>query len=278
MKDKVPRNVQLVSCDLNGTLVHQHTMMDMIRVYFPCEPERYEKAKTAFVRQTSGLLSIKEAFETAGSLTKGLSLRSAIEYVHDEVRFVEGFEKFITSLHEHGIHFVINSTGYSVTTETIKALYGREKIQGVICNRLRFGWEGDPHGSIDEDTLSELVRDYFCGKRGESLYDEIHAIGEVELGISDEADKPKMLFAIAGKLKVPRTGIAHIGDTMGDSEAIAEVARNGGLGIAFNYNEALKGYLESIVSNEELPGEIILAEPKNETPRLEGLLKLLVPR
>jgi hypothetical protein len=45
-------------------------MMDMVRVYFSDQPERFEKAKEAFNKQTSGLLSMKEAFAIAGPLTR----------------------------------------------------------------------------------------------------------------------------------------------------------------------------------------------------------------
>jgi hypothetical protein len=44
--------IRLVSIDLNGTLVHRQAMMDMIRVGFPDEPERYTHAKDAVSVQT----------------------------------------------------------------------------------------------------------------------------------------------------------------------------------------------------------------------------------
>lgn len=131
---------QLLSSDLNGTLVHQHTMSDMIRLAFPHEPERFEKAKSAFTRQTAGQLSMEETFRIAGPLTKGLRLRTAIEYTLSEIRFIDGFEEFVRTLHQKNIRFVINSTGYSVTTEVIKAVYGPEHIHDAICNRLIFGY------------------------------------------------------------------------------------------------------------------------------------------
>ena len=112
MKDEQPGNIQLVSCDLNGTLVHQHTMMDMIRVYFPQMPERYEKAKAAFNKQTSGLMSMKEAFAIAGPLTKGLSLGNAIDYAQSVMRFLDGFEEFIATLYDRKKYFVIKKIDF----------------------------------------------------------------------------------------------------------------------------------------------------------------------
>lgn len=273
MKKKYPK---IISCDLNGTLVHQHTMMDMIRVAFPHLPERYEKAKDIFTRQTSGLLSMKETFAAAGPLTKGLSLRAAILYAAHEMRFLSGFEAFISKLREKETFFVINSTGYTVTTEVIKSLYGPEKIGAVICNRLIFAYEGSPAEAITEQALSDLVAQYFSGRRTEKIYDEILATGEVELGIQAENEKARLIFELADKMNIPRESIVHIGDTMGDSVGIYEVARNGGTGIAFNYNEALKNYLENIIRQEKIPGKIILAESKSETSDLRKLLKILL--
>ena len=251
-------------------------MMDMIRVYFSDQPERFEKAKEAFNKQTSGLLSMREAFAIAGPLTRGLTLRNAIRHAINEMKFLEDFELFISTLYEKGIYFVINSTGYSITTEVIKALYGPEKIYAVICNQLIFGWGEDNHKVIAEAELSQLVKNYFRGGEKEKCYDEILSTGAVKLGIRDEEEKANLLFAIAETLKIPRHAIAHIGDTMGDSAGIGEVARNGGLGIAFNYNQALKNYLEEILKNEEIPGTIILVEPKKETSSLKRLLDIIL--
>jgi phosphoserine phosphatase len=220
---------------------------------------------------------MKETFEVAGPLTKGLSLRKAIEHARSEMRFLESFEEFISTLYEKGKYFVVNSTGYSVTTEVIKTMYGSEKVYAVICNRLIFGWEGNSARPIEEGYLSHLVKNYFIGGKKEKIYDEILTTGEVELGIRDEKEKARLIFKIADTMGIPRTAIAHIGDTMGDSAGIYEVAKNGGLGIAFNYNEALKSYLEEVLKNEKILGRIILTEPKSKAPNLKSLLDILIP-
>ncbi len=267
--------IQLVSSDLNGTLVHQHTMSDMIRLGFPNEPERFETAKDAFTRQTAGLLSMEETFEIAGPLTQGLRLRTAIEYTLSEMRFLGDFKDFIRTLRQENIRFVINSTGYSITTEVIKAVYGAEYIDEVICNRLIFGH----HGKIFTETeLSELIIKYVRGDRNNPIYDEIAAVGIVELGIKDESEKARLLFEIADRLNIPKTALVHIGDTIGDSRGISEVARHGGIGIAFNYNEALKNYLEKLLKTESIPGKIFLVSPKSESSDIRTLLPLLFPQ
>jgi phosphoserine phosphatase len=278
MKKNSPEKIRLVSSDLNGTLVHQHTMSDMIRIAFPDEPARYEKAKAVFAQQTSGLLSMKETFEIAGPLTKGLSLRKAIEYARSEMRFLTGFDELLSAFGRKGIYFVINSTGYTVTTEVIRAVYGTEKIHEVICNRLIFGQKGQADKAVSDNDLSALVKNYFLGRHSDKIYDELLATGEVELGIGDESQKAQQLFEIAERLDIPRTALAHIGDTMGDSRGIYETAFNGGLGIGFNYNDALKTYLEGVLRNEKLPGEILLIEAKSETSDLRRISDILLTR
>ncbi len=265
--------IQLVSSDLNGTLVHPHTMMDMIRIGFPDEPQRYERAKEAFTQQTSGNLSMQAAFDIAGPLTKGLPLRTAIEYALTEMRFVDGFKDFIEKLHQNNILFVINSTGYSVTNEVIQAVYGRLYFHAVICNRLVFGY--DQSRMVSENEISELVRKYVGGEKHSAVYDKITAIGKVELGICDENDKAQLLFDITDPLGIPRASVAHIGDTMGDSGGIYEVARHGGIGIAFNYNEALKTYLNEKLHKESIAGKIYIISPKSEHSDLRSIFPIL---
>ena len=264
--------IQLVSSDLNGTLVHQHTMMDMIRVGFPHEPERFETAKDAFSKQTDGRLSMENAFQTAGPLTKGLPLRTVIEYTLSEMRFIDGFEPFIKALHEQNIFFVINSTGYGITTEVIKAVYGPQYFYDVICNRLVF----ENHGKIVEETeLSGWVKNYVQGDRRNSIYDDILAAGTVELGIRNENEKARLLFEMAARLNIPWTAVVHIGDTMGDSGGICEVARNGGIGIAFNYNEALRAFIEDVLKNERISGKLLMISPKSESSDIRDILRYL---
>ena len=267
--------IQLISSDLNGTLVHQHTMMDMIRIGFPDQPERFEQAQEVFSRQTAGETTIAEAFAQAGPLTKGLSLRKAIDYAQAELRFFPGFEALLKTLHQQRKHFVINSTGYTVTTEVIKLRFGPEKFFRVICNQLVFGWEGDPQRSLTNGELMLAIKKYMAGIASNSQYDEIVATGEVLLGINDEAKKASELFRLAEMLNIPRSAIAHIGDTMGDSAALVEVAMNGGLGIAFNYNEPLRDYLETVLKTANIPGRIKFVDPKGSDADLNQVVNLL---
>jgi len=212
----------------------------------------------------------KEAFEIAAPLTKGLRLRTAIGYALSEMRFLDGFEEFIRTLRQKNIRFVINSTGYSITTEVIKAVYGSEYIYDMICNRLIFGQNGK---MIEEKELSELVIKYIHGDQNNPIYDDISAVGTVALGIQNENEKARLIFEMADRLNIPQTALVNIGDTMGDSGGISEVARHGGIGIAFNYNQALKNYLEDILAHEKTAGRIIFIEPKSEHSDIRRVLK-----
>ena len=80
---------------------------------------------------------------------------------------------------------------------------------------------------------------------------------------------------MAELLNIHRSAIAHVGDTMGDSAALVEVARNGGLGIAFNYNEPLRTYLEQILKTEKIEGRIEFVDPKGSDADLQNVLELL---
>jgi len=270
--------IRLVSSDLNGTLVHQHTMKDMIRVYFPNEPERYEKANRAFKRQTEGLLSMKEVFAIAGPLTKGITLRQAITYTIAEMKYVYGFETFIDTLANANIFFLINSTGYTITIDVIRAVYGSDKIYDAICNNLIFGWDGRSERHISDSELTLLIHEYIGDpeKRKDDTYDRIMATGEIELGIIDEDAKAEMIFARAKKLGINPDQVAHIGDTMGDSMGIYRVAKEGGLGIAFNYNDALEEFLKQKLENEYIPGRILFIDKKGEDSNLERVLSYLL--
>src|SRR3989338_348208 len=178
--------IKLVSSDLNGTLVHQHTMSDMIRLY--CGEEKFRQADAVFKRQTSGTATMEEAFANAGPLTKGLTLRQAIEYTQHEMKYVNGFAEFLKAMHQRQIPFVINSTGYSVTIHTIRSIIGKDKIHGQIGNRLEFGMQGDPQAALREDELEDRVAKYIASAEtaAQPVYDQITATGIVHLGIQDE--------------------------------------------------------------------------------------------
>jgi len=155
--DRNMPKIGLVSSDLNGTLVRQHTMSDMIKVYLG--DKRYLPAKKVFDRQTSGTATMEEAFQTAGPLTKGLKLRDAIKYTIIHIKYVNGFPEFVNTLKTNGIPLVINSTGYSVTIYAIREQIGTDKIHGHIGNYLRFGLNADPKQTLSE---AELECKTFC--------------------------------------------------------------------------------------------------------------------
>ncbi len=271
--------IKLFSSDLNGTLVHQHTMSDMIRLYIG--KQKYQEANTVFQRQTSGNASMEEAFQTAGPLTKGLTLRQAIEYTKTEMGYLDGFHEFVDTLAEHKIPLVINSTGYSVTIYAIREQIGADKIHGHIGNFLRFGVDGDPSKTLNEDELERKVKGYFNnpGSTNDLIYDQIQATGTIDLGIVDEEAKAKLIQEYArthfeGLIKPNE--IAHMGDTMGDSGGIVGVAEKGGIGIAFNYNSALENFLRRKLDAAEIKGNIVFISPKSSIPNITEVIPHLL--
>lgn len=270
------KRVKLISSDLNGTLVHQHTMSDMIRLYLG--QEQFEKAITIFNKQTSGEATMQEAFDNAGPLTKGLTLRQAIEYVKTHMVFINGFDSFVNSLQQQGIFLVINSTGYSVTIYAIMAMLGGNKIHGQIGNFLEFGIDGNPHNIISEEDLKKKVEEYFedPSALNNPIYDKIMATGVVSLGICDERAKKDLILNYAQEKfnDIKPEEMVHIGDTMGDSEGILGIAKDGGVGIAFNYNAALKNFLDRVIESESILGEIYFVDIKSKN---SDLRKVLLP-
>lgn len=264
--------VSLVSSDLNGTLVHQHTMSHMIELFIG--QKEYEAAKKVFDKQTSGEASIEEAFANAGPLTRGLTLRDAIEYTTGgQMQFVDGFEWFTESLARERIPLVINSTGYSVTIYAIREQIGADKIHGQIGNFLRFAPDADPGAILREDELERLVKAYFQDS-GNRLYDKIQATGDIELGISDESAKSRLIqeYARDHFKGLGPSRIMHIGDTMGDSRGILDIAKLRGVGVAFNYNQALGNFLTSALREGSVSGDIYFIDPKSENSNLTKVL------
>ncbi len=269
--------MKLVSSDLNGTLVKQHTMSDMIRLYIG--DQQYRQASDIFERQTSGAASMEEAFQTAGPLTKGLSLREALEYTRTHMEYLDGFHEFIDALTKHNIPLIINSTGYSVTIYAIQAQIGFGKIHGHIGNFLRFGINADQRETLREDELIAKVREYFANPEAakETIYDLIQATGIIDLGIADEEAKAQLIQEYAARnFGLGLSEVAHIGDTMGDCGGIMGIARGGGVGIAFNYNSALRQYLNRVLRDESIAGRIYFVDPKSGSSNLVHVLPLLM--
>jgi phosphoserine phosphatase len=269
--------IRFLSSDLNGTLVVPHTMQEMIRRAFPGEPERFARARKVFTAQTEGRLPIEEAFRIAGEQTRGLSLREAIAYASEEMTLMKGYEAFMEFIKEKRIRLAVVSTGYSVTLYTLRYSTPTPPFQ-MRCNRLLFS---DPHGRIlGEEELEDLVRGYFQQSKPLTSrdYDRIRATGDVVLGIEREEDKARFALEMARELGIPPSQVAHMGDTMGDSGGILGVARAGGLGIAFNYNNPLAEFLRKEGSKEMASGRIVLVDPKGPDSDLRHVLPYLQRR
>ncbi len=271
-KIKKHLETKIFSSDLNGTLVKQHTMSDMIRIYIG--EKEYLEAKELFNKQTDGQASIEEAFNLAGRLTNGLTLRQAIEYTLKHMDYVTGFNEFTNYLSENNFPLVINSTGYSVTIYAIRERIGRDKIHGQIGNILEFQLNGIP---LSEKELEDYVIDYFKGRNADPIYDQIKATGNIILGVESEESKSKKIIQYAkDNLNVADPqNIIHMGDTFGDSQGILQTSKNGGIGIAFNYNGALKSFLINNAKEEIESNKILLIDEKGGDSDLRNVIKFL---
>jgi phosphoserine phosphatase len=249
-------------------------MQEMIRLGFPQEPERFRTAERAFGLQTRGDLSMEETFRVAGEQTRGLSLRLAVEYAMGHMAFMDGYGALTAFLRERETSLAIVSTAYTVTLHAMR--HGSSTLPfSIRCNHLLFA---HPDGRLlDEPELEEMVRAFIHdpGRRGDGVYDEVRATGQVVLGIRDEGDKARWALEMAASHGIAAHEVAHVGDTMGDSMGILGVARAGGLGIAFNYNRALEAFLREEGKRELEAGRILLVDPKDSRPNLEHVLPFL---
>lgn len=271
------KKIKLVSSDLNGTLVHQHTMGDMIKIYR--DAKSFQKAESVFAKQSAGKATMNEAFRVAGPLTKGITLRQAIEYTKKHMKYVSGFKDFLNFLYKSKIKLVINSTGYSVTYYSILEQTGRRKVHGFIGNFLQFGANRDYKKPISERELREKIREYFSNNKikNDKAYDILQATEKVILGINDEKEKFSLIRRYIknhfSNIKINE--VAHIGDTMGDSEGIWLTAKAGGTGIAFNYNKELEAYLRAKLKKESIEGEIIFIDKKSSSSDLTHIIPFI---
>lgn len=265
--------IKLVFSDLAGTLIFNHPPSELIRLFIG--EEEFKKADAVFKRQMSGTASIEEAFRVAGELTTGLPLRNAIEYGADNLRYVDGLNEYLDFLSSKKIPLVINSTVYSVVYYAMRNKKGKEKINGFIGNNLIF--RDSRNGSIlSEEELETKVGEYFHNPDDIS-FNEIEATGQVDLGVKDESAKAALALEYARKHfpRLTSSQIAHIGDTMSDAQGIYQIARAGGVGIAFNYNDALREFLEGKIKTERIPGQIKFVDPKSPNPDLKHLIPVI---
>ncbi len=95
--------------------------------------------------------------------------------------------------------------------------------------------------------------------------------------MKNEEAKTSLILKYAKKHfnNIPISEIAHIGDTMGDSMGIFGIAKLGGLGIAFNYNEELEAFLKNKIKNEAIKGNIIFIDKKTEEADLRHIIPYL---
>ncbi len=267
------RPFYLLASDLNGTLVHADTQLDMIEMGFPREPGRLEAARRAFALQADGKLSLEETLRTAGEQTRGLPLQSAIISL-GRMRFVDGFAEFVAYLQDRRLATAIVTTAYSVTLYAMRYRHPENRFF-TASNQLVFASEEG--GEIPEEDLERAVRLYFenPAMQNDRFFRTSTATGEVRVHIREEGDKARIAMAMGETLGIPPSRTIVMGDTMGDSLGILALAKAGGLGIAFNYNRSLETFLRSEAEREIEEGRIVLIDPKGPRSDLRHVIPFL---
>lgn len=268
---------ELISSDFNGTLARRNAMSRLIRL--GDRPEMFETVRERLKIRLAGKMSMGEYLKLLGASLKGVSLKEAMVHCRKGLELLEGFENLLKYLKKENLPLVINTTSFSFVMYALREQYGKEYFDGFICNRMEFGWNGDPERAIDEEELEEMIEAWYrAGKfRKFDSYKEVKATGRVSLDIEHERSKSEQLKKY---LKIKHPDIAfknaiHIGDSFGDSRIMTDLARVGGIGIAFNYNSKLEEHLVDFLNRRMYPGMILMASPKNPENTLDELIKVL---
>lgn len=289
----------------------EHTMSHMILNH--AGEQAFLQAKEVFGRQTSGKATMQEAFGNAAPYYAEMPLRKAIEYAIPanaedvrHVKFIQGFWDFLGSLADKGMQFLVNSTGYDVTAYVVQEqarqlLQDRNPVMPYsIGNHLLFATKEEAAKaqkglvtlnleelSLRQNMLRELVGKYFTDvqtAQNDPIFDQWVATGQLHIGLPSEAAKAELLFAYlqTARPDVKPEEVAHIGDTYGDSGGIIGVAKAGGIGIAFNYNDPLKDAIYKEVRADIDSGDTNLADriffvdtkgPNSDMRRLNPVLE-----
>ncbi|MDX2497682.1 MAG: haloacid dehalogenase-like hydrolase [Desulfobacterales bacterium] len=277
MKSDQTFDRQMVVLELDGAVVHDHTPSELIRVGFPLQPERYEQAFDLFQRESTGNVKPEEALLQYATMTRGITLRRAIEYATFKMRFINGFDTFIERLYQKNVPLLLVSSSFSIITEAIRQLYGPDRFQAVLANSLTFGLEKDLEAVISEEKLIALVQRYFHRAREHQAYDKIAATGECNSINSDFLQKANFFAEQAAGLNIPFEAVNYVCSSLKDRETLLAVVRSGGRVIAFNFEESLETIIKECQKNNHAKDTIKWTTPKSRRANLRSVFETLFP-
>jgi phosphoserine phosphatase len=207
---EIPRIV--LTTDVNGTTTPHNTFAELVK------PDGlFDEMERLMRGYTSGSCG----FSTVLPRMKNLALavdRSRLESYAQEMPLYKGVVETLQALTQSqnlDAKIALSTTGFAGLM--------------ALVNRLR-------HGSLLSVAASPVL---------------VHLLSQREKScliraITDEQEKAKVIDDLVTSHQPNSQLLFHIGDTMGDFSAIKHVAVQGGIGISFNPNEALKRKLSDL--------------------------------
>ncbi|WP_456432747.1 hypothetical protein [Thermosulfuriphilus sp.] len=242
--------LKLLSWDVNQTLVAENTMVALAGL-----AGHRKRAQEIVEAQTAGRRPVETTLKELARLTAGLPLEDIVSYVCS-LPELPGLRLTLKAFCRAGLIQIINSTGYTVVlslwNKILQRHLGEAPFSKIIANRLRF--EDSRGEEVPEEEVLETAVALLEGKRPQR---DLFVSGDLDLVISAEEAKAVFLEQIIRQEGLFMSEVAHIGDSMGDSEVIAWMAKNGGLGLAFNARPELVLFLERL-SERRLPGQAVI--------------------
>ncbi len=234
MKNK-PRII--FTTDVNGTTTPDNTFAELVR------PDGFHDRMVELMkRYTNGACSFSDVLPEMKNLTCNVT-RHRLDAYARQIPFFHGVEKALDILTDprcFDAMVALSTTGFAGLM--------------ALVNKIR-------HGSRLKVAASPVLLDLLEDSEQKCL------IGT----ITEENDKVKVIDSLI-KTHVPEPGmIFHAGDTLGDFPALVHVAKNGGTGIAFCPNEALKNRIQALGSRLQKHIQVVDPNPDNGPDYLKVL-------
>ncbi len=242
--------LKLLSWDVNQTLVAENTMVALARL-----AGQEERAREIVEAQTAGQRPVKTTLLELARLSAGLSLEDVVSYVCS-LPELPGLRQTLGEFARAGLIQIINSTGYTIVlslwNELLRQSLGQAPFARILANRL--GFVDERGQKVSEEEVFKVGLSLI---RGETPRENFFLSGEIALLVDREEAKARLLAEEILRRGLHITEVAHIGDSMGDAAVLAWLAKNGGLGVAFNARRELAYYLD-LLQEHRLPGQLVL--------------------
>lgn len=281
--------ISALMVDMNGVILQHHGPTDMLK-HFRCKSTYTCVDDVVLPNLKEGnAKSMSNALRSTALHYKDISLRQVLQYVELHIektksRFVSshglvnGFDKFVNALYEAEIPLGIISTSPTALLyafqEVINRRLGEGRIHSVIGNYLEFGDGGESgHNAETEVNLREKIKEYFSNPQAyeEEYYDFTRTTGKIE----PNEDKLPLILNWGKELDIFPERLGYVGDSISDELPIREIAKLGGLGIAFNHYKELEQELEQelkLPENQDLKHRVKILDLRSPSSNLMRIL------